>query len=153
MRSSGTYTFTYNSDPIPHLTSIANNIGTGEKFTFSYGSQTLNAPFWNDIHSGDGHDSVFGRGHYARHDAQLQLRFLRESSRRSISPYGGYLKYDYTTTTYATALGYREVAHRYLSKDGTTGSQVTYPLAHESSPSSYNTHYSSPYHRRSERQR
>ena len=28
------YTFTYNTDEIPHLTSITNTIGTAEKYTF-----------------------------------------------------------------------------------------------------------------------
>jgi hypothetical protein len=31
--SNGTYTFTYNSDAIPHLTAIANDIHTAEKHT------------------------------------------------------------------------------------------------------------------------
>jgi hypothetical protein len=39
--------------------------------------------------------------------------------------YGGYLGYDYSTTTYLSGLSYRDVAHRYLSKDGTT--QTTEP--------------------------
>jgi YD repeat-containing protein len=47
-------------------------------------------------------------------------------------PYGGYLGYDYTTTTYLNGLSYRDVAHRYLSKDGST--QTTYPFSHEPSP-------------------
>jgi hypothetical protein len=40
-----TYNFTYNTDTIPHLTSIANTIGTAETYTLTMGSQTLTSPF------------------------------------------------------------------------------------------------------------
>jgi hypothetical protein len=41
-----TYKFTYNTDPIPHLTQIGNYIGTSESYTFSYSAtQTLYSPF------------------------------------------------------------------------------------------------------------
>jgi hypothetical protein len=40
------YTFTYNTDAIPHLTGITNNIGTSENYSFSYTeSYTLKDPF------------------------------------------------------------------------------------------------------------
>ena len=50
-------------------------------------------------------------------------------------PYKGYLAYDYTTTNYSNNLSYREVVHRYLSKDGISSTE--YPFAHESSPGAY----------------
>src|SRR5262249_29385127 len=40
----GSHTFTYNTDAIPHLTGIGNNINTAEAYSFSYGSQTLTTP-------------------------------------------------------------------------------------------------------------
>ena len=49
-----------------------------------------------------------------------------------VLPYQGYLQYDYTTTAYPNGLSYREVVHRYLSKDGITSTE--YPLSHEASP-------------------
>ena len=51
-------------------------------------------------------------------------------------PYKGYLAYDYLTTTYSGPSGtksYREVQHRYLSKDGST--QTTYPFTKDVNPS------------------
>jgi hypothetical protein len=38
--SAATFTFTYNSDPIPHLTGITNSISTAETYTFTYNSAT-----------------------------------------------------------------------------------------------------------------
>ena len=43
--SRSTYQFTYNTDAIPHLTGIANNIGTAEKYTFTTGTAPLASPF------------------------------------------------------------------------------------------------------------
>jgi hypothetical protein len=40
-----TYTFSYNADAVPHLTSITNHIGTAESYTFSYQDQTIYSPF------------------------------------------------------------------------------------------------------------
>jgi hypothetical protein len=51
---------------------------------------------------------------------------------QALLPYKGYLAYDYTTTNYSSSRSYREVQHRYLSKDGST--QTTYPFTHEASP-------------------
>ena len=48
VRNSATddYTFTYNTDSIPHLTGITNNIGTAENYSFAYTENyALNAPF------------------------------------------------------------------------------------------------------------
>ncbi|MGA2882186.1 MAG: hypothetical protein ABSG13_24810 [Bryobacteraceae bacterium] len=40
------YTFTYNSDAIPHLTGITNNIGTAENYSFAYTENySLDSPF------------------------------------------------------------------------------------------------------------
>ena len=42
-----TYQFTYDSESVPHLTTITNNISTGESYTFSYYSATaLSDPFF-----------------------------------------------------------------------------------------------------------
>ncbi len=48
MRGNGThdYTFTYNTDPIPHLTGITNTIGTAENYSFAYTENySLDSPF------------------------------------------------------------------------------------------------------------
>jgi hypothetical protein len=49
-----TYTFTYNSDPIPHLTQISNMIGNGsESYNLSYlENQSLQSPFSPSVNFG-----------------------------------------------------------------------------------------------------
>ncbi len=52
-----TYAFTYNTDAIPHLTSITNSIGTGESYTFTYSSFSLVDPYaGNSFGTFDGAD-------------------------------------------------------------------------------------------------
>jgi YD repeat-containing protein len=54
---------------------------------------------------------------------------------QAILPYGGYLSWAYTNVTYSNSSGttYREVANRYLSKDGTSNT-ANYAFSHEASP-------------------
>ncbi len=68
--SPNTYTYkfgcgTINGDPLPHLTSITNTIGTGEKYTFGgsteYANQTLNEPC-NNTTWGSGANTKFLTG-------------------------------------------------------------------------------------------
>jgi len=124
------YSFTYNKDTPPHLTSISNNIGTGETYSFSYSSQSLYAPF-----NGASYGTVTALQTATASNIGTYHQFTYDSSgelTQALLPYKGYLAYDYTTTTYSSSRSYREVAHRYLSKDGST--QTTYPFTHESSP-------------------
>jgi RHS repeat-associated protein len=52
----------------------------------------------------------------------------------------GYFRYNYGSVTYSSGFTQSEVTSRVMSKDGTTGSEVTYPFTHESSTSSYPIH-------------
>ena len=131
--SSSTFTFNYNTDyPVPHLTSITNSISTGEQYTFSYAiNQPIVSPI-NGQHFGEtaflASSTVTGVGVVTSfsYDGSGELT-------QAVLPYGGYVKWDYDTVAYSSGISYREVQHRYLSKDGTTGSQTTYALSHESS--------------------
>jgi RHS repeat-associated protein len=135
-RGSGVYAsydFTYNTDAIPHLTSITNSIGTGEAYNFSYtGGQSLVSPinsqsFGTTTWLSSAVVANLNATHVFSYDGSGELT-------KVMLPYGGYLAYDYSTTSYSGGPSYREVAHRYLSPDGTFASQLTYPLTHESSP-------------------
>ena len=129
-----TYAFTYKSDAIPHLTAITNYIQTGEAYTFTYSeNQPLSSPF---------NGQSFGATTWLASTEVTNLGatnvFSYDGSgemTKVVLPYGAYLAYSYSTTTYSsTGISYREVANRYLSADGTQASQLTYPLTHESSP-------------------
>lgn len=125
-----TYTFTYNTDSPRHLTAITGAINTGENYHFYLTGQALSEPFNNqplgntvtlqqvEIDANNTH-------HDFTYNASGELT-------KVVLPYQGYLRYDYTTTTYPNGLSYREVIRRYLSKDGT--SETQYPLSHEVSP-------------------
>ncbi len=125
-----TYDFTYNTDPIPHLTSISNSINTGEAYSFNYDSGMAIA---SPINS-----QSFGTTTFLDHVTVTNLgmtHYFQQSSGGELTkillPYGGYLAYAYGTTAYPSGTDYREVTTRYLSPDGTTGSQLSYPLVHE----------------------
>jgi RHS repeat-associated protein len=130
-----TYNFLYNTDSPPHLTSITNTLGLGDSlsqiFTFTYlSNQSLYSPF----------DSAsFPSTTLLRHVTVPANSTYHELSYNGsgelteiLLPYKGYLSYDYTTTTYPSGAKFREVVHRYLSKDGS--SQTQYSFSHESSP-------------------
>jgi hypothetical protein len=126
-----TYSFTYNTDTPRHLTGVTSNIGTGENYSLSYlTGQALYSPF---------NSQSFGTTAMLR-DVTINTNstyheFTYNGSgelTKILLPYKGYLSYDYTTMTYSSSRQYREVIHRYLSKDGVTATQ--YPFSHEASP-------------------
>lgn len=130
-----TYTFTYNTDSVPHLTAIASQIGSGENYAFQYTTGvTRYSPFNNQAY-GTGTTATLNRATISNIGTYYQFQYdaAIEMTRLTL-PYKGYLAYDYTTTTYSSGRSYREVQRRYLSKDGST--QTTYTLSHEGSPGS-----------------
>jgi hypothetical protein len=133
VRATSAYTFTYNSDSPPHLTAIRNNVQTGEAYNFTYSSEAIQSPFT--------HPESFGTSAVLStavvNTLNMTTSFTYDSSAeltQVVLPYGGYLAYNYTTTTYSTGVSYREVLQRHLSSSGTSATDIVYPLAHESSP-------------------
>jgi hypothetical protein len=130
--TSNTFSFTYNTDsPYPHLTSISNSIGTAESYSFSYAE---NQPIISPINSQSFGETAFLNSATVS-GVGVVTSFTYDGSgemTQAILPYGGYLKWDYDTVEYSSGISFREVHHRYLSKDGTSGSQTTYTFAHES---------------------
>ena len=93
----GNYTFTYNADPIPHLTGITNSIGTSEKYSFTYTSGTLVSAF--------DHATGFGTFNYLQTATAtgipLTTTFAYDSQgsgelTQVTTPYGGHLRWTYT---------------------------------------------------------
>ena len=99
-----TYTFTYNTDTTPHLTTIANSILTGEAYTFSYtGGQTLVSPF-----NGQSMGSTAWLNRVTVTNTGTYHQFTFNSSgemTQILLPYKGYLSYDYTTAIDGGAMG------------------------------------------------
>jgi len=130
--SSSTYTFTYNSDyPVPHLTSITNSITSGEQYTFA--PATAQTVVTNPMNSNQYFATTFLNSITVTGPGVVTSFSYNGSGEmtQAVLPYGGYLKWDYDTVTYSSGVSYREVQHRYLSKDGTAGSQTTYTFSHE----------------------
>jgi hypothetical protein len=119
------YNLNYNSDGIPHLTSIANTIGTAESYTFTLASQTLTSPFsatsYGPINTlasvkqtGTGQTTGFTYG-------------VTGSLFQMNTPFGGYIRWAYTNSSYTGGILQREVQNRYLVKS--SGSpEVLYPI-------------------------
>ena len=130
---SSTYSFTYDTATPTHLTAITSNIGTGENYTFSYlTGQSVCSPFNGQscVTTATLRDVTIN---VTLHNTYHEFTYNGSAELTQILlPYKGYLSYDYTTTTYSSSRSYREVLHRYLSKDGISSTQ--YPFSHESSP-------------------
>ena len=111
--SSPSYTFSYNTDPIPHLTGIVSRVQTPEAYTFSYAeSQPLASPF-------DG--SAFGTTTTLQSVATTGLgiatAFQYDTSgemTQMTTPLGGVLQWTYRAFTYGTGITLREVQNRYM---------------------------------------
>ena len=123
----------FNSDPIPHLTTIANSIGTGEAYTFTYSTFTLADPFTSTSFGTTTKLATMS----LTNDSPAEYQFTADSSgalSKAILVDGGYIKWNYSSAGYNGSTVYQmEVSSRILSKDGTTGSETTYSFTHESS--------------------
>jgi len=120
-----TYSFSYNTDAIPHLNGIANYINTSEGYSFTYSAgQTL----WSPFSGGGSHGTaqmligvtMSGLGltttlEYGS-NAAGELATVR-------FPYQGEIRWVYRDFTYSGSRTYREVSSRQLLKEA--GAAVT----------------------------
>ncbi len=131
-----TYNFLFNSDPIPHLTEVANGIGSGEKYLFTYTTGSLISPFAGAQN--------FGNWSFLQSMKQsgtnLSTSFTYDAAgsgelSKVTFPYQGYLRWTYANFQYTapsdpnnSTLGrtQREVSTRYQSRDGTVGAEKYY---------------------------
>ena len=123
-----TYDFFYNSDSVPHLTEIVNGIGTGEAYQFSYATQSLYSPF-----SGTGYSPVATLQGITTTGLGTETSFSYDTSAdltETVLPYGGHLRWAYTTASYLGSRELYEVADRYLAKDAGGTVETTYAFSH-----------------------
>jgi YD repeat-containing protein len=125
-----TYTFTYNTDAIPHLTGITNHIGTAETYTFSYlSNQSLSSPFSPPV----SYPATTLLQSLAN-AAQLTHSFEYTGGSGEMSkvtfPFGGSIRWAYRSFTFTGSKTVREVQYRYLKKS-TTATETTYTLTRD----------------------
>jgi hypothetical protein len=126
---SADYTFTYNTDsPVPHLTGIANSIGTAETYTLTYASSSLGPPFGTDpTYSGLTTTLLAGMTVPTANAWQFGYDSAGAGELLSaISPYGGELSWNYASFAYIGSRSLREVSARYVAADSAHATQWTY---------------------------
>jgi len=140
------YTFTYNTDAIPHLTGITNSIGTSENYSFSYtGSSNLISPF-----NGQSFGSFQFMQTATATGVPLTTTFAYDNSGGGTSgtgeltqvttPYGGHLRWAYAPYTLSGSRTFREVQYRYLSQS--SGAAETTVQLSRANDTSYAVHSS-----------
>ncbi len=120
------YTFTYNyQNAIPRLSSIANTIGTSEKYTFSYNNSSALVSPWNAQNNFGTINLLAG---VTVTNLNLMTGFTYDNSgvqyfganagtgelTQVTTPYGGHLRWAYQASTLAGSRAFREVQSRYL---------------------------------------
>ena len=108
------YLFYYNTDPIPHLTSITGLAGTGESYNLTYNSYALNSPF-----GGASFGTTTTLATLTNENTFLATGFTYDSAgtgelARVTAPYGAYLRWTYANDT-LTGGTVRQVQYRYVA--------------------------------------
>jgi RHS repeat-associated protein len=126
-----TYKLTYNGDAVPHLTGIANYIGTSENYSFGYlTGQSLYSPFSPPV--------AFGTTDYLLYISisglNLSHTFEYAGGAGELTkvtlPLGGSLRWAYRQFTYLGSRAFREVQYRYLRPSAGV-SELTYQFVHD----------------------
>jgi YD repeat-containing protein len=128
------YTFTYNADSPPHLTTITNHVGTSEAYTFAYlENQALYSPFSPPISFGNTAflQSVGISGLGVSHSFQYSSA---GEMTQVTTPMGGILEWQSQTYGYGNGLNYREVQTRQM-KPSASGTLYTWNLTTDTNPS------------------
>lgn len=117
-----TFLFTYNNDPTPHLSAIANAINSQDSFGFTYSAPTtLASPFGN----AGTFDSVSFLQSTSNNATNLTTTFTYDSAHAGelvqvMFPLGGHIRWQYGNAAYAQTT-VREVVNRYLLWDTNIG--------------------------------
>ncbi len=107
-----TYNFNYNADAIPHLTSIANTIGTAENYIFTPASQTLTSPF-NSTSYGPWTTLASVKQAVTNQTTSFQYNASGELTQMT-TPFGGSLSWTHGNATYTGSVTQRQVQSRSL---------------------------------------
>lgn len=128
-----TYAFTYNSDAIPHLTGITNNIATGEAYTLNYtASQALIDPFTSAQNG-----SAVRLQSLVINGLSITQSFEYNTSAemtKTTFPQGGEMIWTYGIQDYANSRKMREVLSRDFRK-ASGASLVNYGFTHPATTS------------------
>jgi len=162
------YSFTYNTDLIPHLTGITNSIGTPENYSFCYSpSSSLISPFNSqnfatvrflqsatvtgpNLITNFAYDTSGGGTNHLGCDNNGAGPSGSGELTQMTTPYGGHLHWTYTQYTLSGARTFREVQNRYLlmcassmaaycSANG--GTETQYQIVRDSNDSGRSVHY------------
>ncbi|MCZ2149713.1 MAG: hypothetical protein LC126_18290, partial [Bryobacterales bacterium] len=136
-----TYSFSYNTDTIPHLTGITNYINTSEGYALGYSTpQTLWSPFVGGGTYGTAQmlQSVTMSGLGLTTSFEYGSNSAGELT-RVVFPYQGDLRWTYIDFTYEGNRTYREVASRQLTKQS-GAAQSTYTITHGSGDGQKSVH-------------
>jgi RHS repeat-associated protein len=130
VRGNGTtdYSFTYNTDPIPHLTGITNSIGTPENYTLSYSQAALIQPFASAANNNFGTFKFLQSVEVNGPNLTTSLSYIPTTDPNTnpptqgysgelaqmTTPYQGHLRWTYTAYTLSGSRAFREVQYRYL---------------------------------------
>jgi RHS repeat-associated protein len=128
------YTFTYNSDPIPHLVGVTASIPTGENYSFTYeANQTLVSPFGGSLNFGVTTLLRAVTTQYLNISHTFQYVPGSAELSQTTTPLGGVLGWQYRNYVYGDGHMYREVQTRTM-QPGAGGPTYTWNLALDSNP-------------------
>ena len=138
------YTFTYNTDAIPHLTQINNVLGNGsENYALSYfENATLASPFTSPVSFG----TTTMLQSIAVTNLGLSTSFTYDTTTNSgeltsmTTPYGGKIRWAYVPFTYNGTRTLREVGNRYLTMHSGGTETAAYIFTRPSGDSSLSLH-------------
>ena len=123
------YTFTYNTDTIPHLTGITNSINTSENYTLAYtASSALIQPFASTSNNNFGTFKFLQSLTVNGPNLTTSFTYIPTTDNNTnpptngysgelaqmTTPYGGYLRWSYAAYTLSGSRTFREVQNRYL---------------------------------------
>jgi len=139
-----TYTFTYNTDAIPHLTQINNVLGNGsENYTLGYfENATLASPFSAPVSFG----TTTMLQSIAVTNLGLSTSFTYDTTTNSgeltsmTTPYGGKIRWAYVPFTYSGTRTLREVGNRYLTTTSGGTETAAYVFTRPTGDSSLSLH-------------
>jgi len=135
---SSTFTFSYNTDTIPHLIGIANTINTAETYSFTYtAAATLYSPFSGGGSFGSAQmlQTVTQTGTNLSHTFEYGGNGAGELSKVTL-PYQGELRWLYNEFAFSGGRTVREVYQRQVVKQS-GATPWTYTIAHPSGDSAY----------------
>jgi hypothetical protein len=127
-----TYTFNYNSDSPPHLTSISSSVGDNGAHTLTYlSSQPLTSP----LPPNQTFDTTTLLQSVSTFDQVESFEYGTGYGEmtRMVGPFGGDLRWQYRTYTYGSGASYREVQSRQMTPSS-GASQFTWNVNFDNNP-------------------